>query len=126
MLTEKPDLLQTTDPIAGPAAPGRTVIRSDIRASAVRILYLYFLPGSEQQILLPENIQIRIIHQIKEEGRDDPEVFDDAKDYVSLAMARDAFPRFLKRRRVIWSSIRWANYRGLNSLNSGRFQTIAE
>jgi hypothetical protein len=32
---------------------------------------------------------------IEEDGRDDPEVFDTAKDYVFQAMERDAFPGFL-------------------------------
>jgi hypothetical protein len=38
----------------------------------------------------------KIIRAIEEEGRDDPEVFDDAKDYVFQAMERDAFPGFLQ------------------------------
>jgi hypothetical protein len=33
---------------------------------------------------------------IEERGRDDPEVFDAAKDYVFQAMERDAFPGFLR------------------------------
>jgi len=38
----------------------------------------------------------KIIRAIEEEGRDDPEIFDDAKDYVFQAMERDAFPGFLQ------------------------------
>ena len=77
-------------------SPGHTVARADIRASAEKILYTFVLPGSEREIILPETILNRIIRAIEEEGRDDPEVFDDAKDYVFQAMERDAFPGFLQ------------------------------
>ncbi|KAK6612589.1 rgs domain protein [Botrytis cinerea] len=59
-------------------SPAHTVARADIRASAEKILYTFLLPGAEQR------------------GRDDPEVFDAAKDYVFQAMERDAFPGFLR------------------------------
>ena len=77
-------------------SPGHTVARADIRASAEKILYTFVLPGSEREIILPETILNKIIRAIEEEGRDDPEVFDDAKDYVFQAMERDAFPGFLQ------------------------------
>lgn len=77
-------------------SPGHTVARSDIRASAVRILYTYLLPGSEREVVLPDTIVGDIVHMIEQEGRDDPEVFDTAKDYVFQAMERDAFPGFLQ------------------------------
>lgn len=38
----------------------------------------------------------RMIYAIEDEGRDDPEIFDDAKDYVFQAMERDAYPGFLQ------------------------------
>ncbi|OAX83936.1 hypothetical protein ACJ72_01702 [Emergomyces africanus] len=77
-------------------SPGHTVTRADIRASAERILYTYLLPGSEREVILPENIVEDIVHMIEREGRDDPEVFDTAKDYVFQAMERDAFPGYLQ------------------------------
>lgn len=77
-------------------SPGHTVARADIRASAEKILYTFVLPGSEREIVLPEQILNHIIHAIEEEGRDDPEVFNDAKEYVFQAMERDAFPGFLQ------------------------------
>lgn len=77
-------------------SPGHTVARADIRASAERILYTYLLPGSEREVILPENIVEDIVHMIEREGRDDPEVFDTAKDYVFQAMERDAFPGYLQ------------------------------
>lgn len=70
--------------------------RADVRASAEKILYTYLLPGSEREIILPQSILNDVIHEIEENGRDDPEVFDAAKDYVFQAMERDAFPGFLE------------------------------
>ncbi|ETI19809.1 hypothetical protein G647_08822 [Cladophialophora carrionii CBS 160.54] len=77
-------------------SPGHSVARADIKASAEKILYTFVLPGSEREIVLPDTMLNKIIRAIEEEGRDDPEVFDDAKDYVFQAMERDAFPGFLQ------------------------------
>ncbi|MBE7179672.1 MAG: hypothetical protein INR71_00405 [Terriglobus roseus] len=78
------------------SSPQHTVNRADIRASAEKILYTFLLPGSEREIILPQGILNQITTAIEEQGRDDPEVFDDAKDYVFQAMERDAFPGFLR------------------------------
>ncbi|KAL4913398.1 RGS domain-containing protein [Aspergillus aurantiobrunneus] len=77
-------------------SPGHTVARGDIRASAEKILYTYLLPGAEREIVLPEDMVSGIINLVEDDGRDDPEVFDPAKDYVFQAMERDAFPGFLQ------------------------------
>lgn len=77
-------------------SPQHTVARPDIRASAEKILYTFLLPGAEREIILPQGILTEITNNIEKEGRDDPEVFDAAKDYVFQAMERDAFPGFLK------------------------------
>lgn len=79
----------------GSASPGVGVSRTDIRASAEKILYTYLLRGAEREIVLPEVILQSIANAIEVDGRDDPEVFDEAKDYVFQAMERDAFPGFL-------------------------------
>ena len=81
---------------ASPASPDHTVARADIRASSERIMYIYLLPGSEREIVLPNDMVSAIINMIEDDGRDDPEVFDPAKDYVFQAMERDAFPGFLQ------------------------------
>nr|POE79872.1 urease [Quercus suber] len=78
------------------SSPGHTVARADIRASAEKILYTFLLPGSEREIILPQSILTNITNSIEHEKRDDPEVFDAAKDYVFQAMERDAFPGFLR------------------------------
>ena len=92
----RPSFMSTPDHGADSNSPAHAVTRADIRASAEKILYTFVLQGSEREIILPENILHRIIRNIEEEGRDDPEVFDDAKDYVFQAMERDAFPGFLQ------------------------------
>ncbi|TGJ84355.1 hypothetical protein E0Z10_g4405 [Xylaria hypoxylon] len=79
-------------------SPAHAVAREDIRASAEKILYTFLLPGSEREITLPGSITTDITTAIEQEGRDDPEVFDVAKDYVFQAMERDAFPGFLRAR----------------------------
>lgn len=77
-------------------SPAHAVARSDIRNSAEKILYTFLLPGAEREIILPHSITHDITVAIEELGRDDPEVFDAAKDYVYQAMERDAFPGFLR------------------------------
>ena len=77
-------------------SPVGQVARADLRASAEKILYTYLLAGSEREIILPQNILNDIISSIEDDHRDDPEVFDAAKDYVFQAMERDAFPNFLR------------------------------
>jgi len=73
-----------------------TVNRSDVRASAEKILYTYLLRGAEREIVLPDPILQSISNAIEVDGRDDPDVFIEAKDYVFQAMERDAFPGFLR------------------------------
>jgi hypothetical protein len=77
-------------------SPAHTVARADIRASAEKILYTFLLPGAEREIILPNAITHEITISIEDRGRDDPEVFDAAKDWVFQAMERDAFPGFLR------------------------------
>ena len=77
-------------------SPAHTVARADLRASAEKILYTYLLAGSEREIILPQGILSDIVASIEDDHRDDPEVFDAAKDYVFQAMERDAFPGFLR------------------------------
>ncbi|KAI1431826.1 putative RGS domain protein [Xylaria sp. CBS 124048] len=83
---------------SGSDTPSNMVAREDIRASAEKILYTFLLPGAEREITLPGSITSDITIAIEEDGRDDPEVFDVAKDYVFQAMERDAFPGFLRAR----------------------------
>jgi len=91
------DSTQDTSPYTQDQSPtGTTVSRQDIRASAEKILYTYLLQGSEREIIIPVGILEHVTDSIENQGRDDPEVFDSAKDYVFQAMERDAFPGFLR------------------------------
>ncbi|KAI9848270.1 MAG: Bud site selection protein, Revert to axial protein 1 [Sclerophora amabilis] len=92
----RPSFMSMRDPHTDSSSPSHTVARPDIRASAEKVLYTYLLPGSEREIVLPEAILNGIVSSIEDQGRDDPEVFDIAKDYVFQAMERDAFPPFLR------------------------------
>lgn len=78
------------------ASPSHTINRRDIRASAERILYAYLIQGAEREISLPPHITRGVANAIEVEGRDDPEVFDEARDYIFQAMEREAFPGFLR------------------------------
>ncbi|KAI9682814.1 MAG: Bud site selection protein, Revert to axial protein 1 [Bathelium mastoideum] len=86
----------SNSPAQASNSPAHTVARADIRASAEKILYTYLLPGAEREIILPQSILDDIIQAVERQSRDDPEVFDPAKDYVFQAMERDAFPGFLR------------------------------
>ncbi|RKF53112.1 Protein rax1 [Golovinomyces cichoracearum] len=102
-------------------SPEHSISRADIRQSAEKILYTFLLRGSEREIFLPDTIVDEITHSIEEHGRDDPEVFDAAKDYVFQAMERDAFPGFLRARalgNLIPSSLTFRLILGLFSLFS--------
>jgi hypothetical protein len=88
--------ISTPREITDSNSPAHAVARQDIRASAEKILYTFLLPGAEREITLPGSITQDVTTAIEEYGRDDPEVFDVAKDYVFQAMERDAFPGFLR------------------------------
>lgn len=91
-----PGISSSRDITSDSNSPAHTVARQDIRASAEKILYTFLLPGAEREIILPGTITPDVTTAIEEFGRDDPEVFDVAKDYVFQAMERDAFPGFLR------------------------------
>ena len=91
-----PQFSNSRDITSDSNSPAHTVARQDIRASAEKILYTFLLPGAAREIILPGSITQDVTTAIEEYGRDDPEVFDLAKDYVFQAMERDAFPGFLR------------------------------
>jgi Regulator of G protein signaling domain len=74
----------------------RTINRADLRAAAEKILYTYLLPGSERECTLPREIVVDIQTAIEKDMRDDPEIFDGAREYIFQAMEREAFPGFLR------------------------------
>ncbi|KAI9771119.1 MAG: Bud site selection protein, Revert to axial protein 1 [Geoglossum simile] len=94
----RPSFMSTPDPRTDSNSPAHTVARGDIRTSAEKILYTFLLEGAEREIVLPPNMMAKIQNDIEIVGRDDPEVFDEAKDYVFQAMEREAFPKFLQQK----------------------------
>ena len=72
------------------------VHREDLQVSAEKIMITYLLPGAEREIILPSATVSAIQDAIEENSRSDPELFDEAKEYVYQAMERDAFPGFLR------------------------------
>ena len=86
----------STSPGENDSSQAHEVHRSDLTSSAEKILYTYLLPGSEREIILPQATLNAIQHAIEQDQRNDPEIFDDAKEYVYQAMERDAFPGFLR------------------------------
>ena len=66
------------------------VERRDIMASAERILHKYILPGAKHELKIPDriafDIQVEVQEKITNQGRDNPEVFEQAKVYIFQAM----------------------------------------
>ncbi|CAG8559293.1 501_t:CDS:2 [Ambispora gerdemannii] len=76
----------------------RPITRDDIKFSADRIYYRYVVAQSEKEINLSEPIRERMRIAIEKNHRDDPNVFQEAKDEVMELMRLDPFPRFLQAR----------------------------
>lgn len=72
-----------------------TISRSDIRASAEKILYTFLLKGAEREIDLPPHIISEITKSI-EGRRYDSIIFEAAKVYTFEVIERQAFPNFLQ------------------------------
>jgi hypothetical protein len=86
----------SSSPGQNSSGPDNLPRREDLLASAEKILYTYLLPGSEREIIIPQGLLNDIQHAIEgPDRRDDPDVFNKARDYVFQAMERDAFPGFL-------------------------------
>lgn len=71
------------------------VSRDEISRFTHYILVTYLIPGAEHEINLPPSIMKRVRYAIEIMGRDDPEVFDDAREYVFDVMQCDHFCAFL-------------------------------
>ncbi|KAK9447310.1 RGS domain-containing protein [Limtongia smithiae] len=72
--------------------------RANIRDSARSIMATYLVGGAQCEIALPLHLTRGITTAIEVDGRDDPELFDEAQEYVFQAMEREAFPIFLSYR----------------------------
>lgn len=70
--------------------------RATLRNSTRNILSTYFSNDSEKQIEIPIEIVNRIKYALESQGRDDPEVFDEAREFVFKAMEFNVYPNFLR------------------------------
>ena len=86
----------SSSPNEADSSPAHRVHREDLKASAEKVMITYLLGGSEREIILPSQTVAKIQEAIEQDSRADPELFDDAKEYVYQAMERDAFPGFLR------------------------------
>ncbi|OWB61392.1 hypothetical protein B5S31_g2470 [[Candida] boidinii] len=72
------------------------VTRVLLRRSTQHLLNTYFTENAEKKIVIPEDMVRRVLYSLEVEGRDDPEVFDEAREYVFKAMEHEAYPNFLR------------------------------
>lgn len=71
------------------------ITRERIRESSQQILVTYFMPGAERELALPAPLMESVRTAIEQQGRDDPEVFDECREYVFQILEREVFPGFL-------------------------------
>lgn len=69
--------------------------RATLKSSSRNILNTYFQDTSPKRLNIPDRIIRKIRHDIDLQGRDDPDVFEDAKNYVYSAMELESFSHFL-------------------------------
>lgn len=79
-----------------PIEKSHLITRKNLRQSSQMLLNTYFNDSNERHILIPQDLIIDIQNAITVQGRDDPEVFDSAREYVFKAMEYDAYPKFLR------------------------------
>jgi len=95
------------------------ISRSSLRKSSQNILRTYFNDDSIKKIDLPQGIANTIKEALQKQGRDDPEVFDEAREYVFKAMEYDAYPNFLRDHALRNVTRKSAIFRLLGSMISG-------
>lgn len=79
----------------GPNA-NRYVTRDALHSSCKNLFYTYFMDNAEKKLVISDYIVRKIKHSIEKDGRDDPALFDEAKEYVFKAMENEAYPNFLQ------------------------------
>ncbi|ODV85081.1 hypothetical protein CANARDRAFT_199581 [[Candida] arabinofermentans NRRL YB-2248] len=79
-----------------PFASTHFITRANLRASSQMLLQTFFSDESEKKILIPQDMISRVVRALEVEGRDDPEVFGESREYVFKAMEHEAYPNFLR------------------------------
>lgn len=71
------------------------VTRDVLKDSSHNLLLKYFVDDSEKNLDLPYEMNNYVIRAIEIEGRDDPDVFKQVKNYVFNRIEQDHLPKFL-------------------------------
>jgi hypothetical protein len=79
--------------------------RKDIMESSQRLLLRYLVPSATKELTqLPNGLKLALRKELeKPDPRDDPLLFEDAKDYLFDYMQRQAYPKFLRLK--VWGNI---------------------
>lgn len=79
--------------------------RKDIMESSQRLLLRYLVPSATKELTqLPEELKQALRKELeKPDPRDDPLLFEDAKDYLFDLMQRQVYPKFLRLK--VWGNI---------------------
>ncbi|KAG7906570.1 hypothetical protein KL905_002466 [Ogataea polymorpha] len=93
--------------------------REKLSQSAQNIVDTYFLDSSPKRIVIPPEMVERLIQAVQRDGRDDPEVFDESREFVFKAMEHEAYPNFLRYHALSNVTSKSAAYRMLGSFFSG-------
>lgn len=71
------------------------ITRDRLRESSHNLMLKYFVEDSEKNLYLPSNINSAIIKNIEVDGRDDPDIFHNVKNYIFNKIQLDHLPKFL-------------------------------
>ncbi|KAG7860682.1 hypothetical protein KL939_001249 [Ogataea angusta] len=93
--------------------------REKLNQSAQNIVRTYFLDSSPKRIVIPPEMVERVIRAVHRDGRDDPEIFDESREFVFKAMEHEAYPNFLRYHALSNVTSKSATYRMLGSFLSG-------
>lgn len=78
--------------------------RQDLTDSAQRIMIRYLVPSASKELTqLPHQLKTDMRRQIEDNGRDDPLVFAEGKQYALEYMRRNAYPKFLRIK--VWGNV---------------------
>ncbi|KAG7750725.1 hypothetical protein KL911_004604 [Ogataea haglerorum] len=93
--------------------------REKLSESAQNIVRTYFLDSSPKRIVIPPEMVENVIQAVHRDGRDDPEIFDEPREFVFKAMEHEAYPNFLRYHALSNVTSKSAAYRMLGSFLSG-------
>ncbi|KAH3668729.1 hypothetical protein OGAPHI_002483 [Ogataea philodendri] len=95
------------------------VTREKLAQSANNIVHTYFLHSSPKKIVIPPEMINSVVRSVQMDARDDPEIFDESREFVFKAMEHEAYPNFLRYHALSNVTSRSAIYRLFGSLLAG-------